>query len=125
MTVLSEPLRSFLLQRLSSVEQMEVVLLLRADRERSWTAPEVAAALRTAPEPAAMRLFLLASGGLLAFEPSAVPRYRYAGVDAESDALLEELDTAFKADREAVQAAVDSSARDPIRSFADAFKLKR
>jgi hypothetical protein len=120
----SEALRSFLEQRLSSLQHIEVVLLLRADPGRSWTAPEVAAALGSAPETAAMRLFLLASGGLIAFEPSSVPRYRYAAADAETDSRLQELSEVFATDRDAVAAIVDSP-RDPIRSFSDAFKLKK
>jgi hypothetical protein len=123
--VVSERLRAFLQQRLASLDQIEVVLLLRSEPERSWTAMEVAEELRMAPEPAAMRLFLLASGGLIAFEPSAVPRYRYSGADAETQALIQELSAVFTADRGAVASVVDTSSRDPLRSFADAFKLKK
>jgi hypothetical protein len=123
MTGVSERLKAFLGQRLSSLDQIEVVMLLRADPARSWTAPEVAGALGTAPETAAMRLFLLASGGLIAFEPSAIPRYRYAAVDAETTAMLEELSGVLSTNRDAVLTAIESP-RDPIRSFSDAFKWK-
>jgi hypothetical protein len=124
MGAVSDSLRSFLEQRLSSLHHIEVVMLLRGDPGRSWTAPEVAAALGSAPETAAMRLFLLASGGLIAFEPSAVPRYRYAAADAETEARLRELSEVFATNRDAVAAVVESP-RDPIRSFSDAFKLKK
>lgn len=124
MAVVSERLREFLQQRLSSLDQIEVVLLLRSDPSRSWTAPEVAARLGTAPEPAAMRLFLLASAGLIVFEATGVPRYRYA-TDAATDALVTELADVCASDQNAVAAIVDTTPRDPIRSFADAFKLKK
>lgn len=124
MSTVSERLKTFLEQRLSSIDKIDVVMLLRADPSRLWTASDVATALKTAPETAAMRLFLLASGGLIAFEPSAIPRYRYAGVDPETDAMLEELTAALAASRAAVMAAVETP-RDPIRSFSDAFKLKQ
>lgn len=124
MGAVSERLKAFLEQRLSSLDQIEVVMLLRADSARSWTAPEVAAALGTAPETAAMRLFLLASGGLIAFEPSTIPRYRYASVDGETNSMLQELSEVLDANRDAVMAAV-AAPRDPIRSFSDAFKLKK
>ncbi|HEX9986197.1 MAG TPA: hypothetical protein VGF69_23255 [Thermoanaerobaculia bacterium] len=120
----SERLKTFLEQRLSSLDQIEVVMLLRADPERSWTAPEVAVTLGTAPETAAMRLFLLASGGLIAFEPSSIPRYRYTGADPETNALLQELSEVLADNRDAVMIAVEAP-RDPIRSFSDAFKLKK
>lgn len=125
MTTPSDRLRVFLRDRLASYEQIEVVLLLRSDAARSWTAPEVAAALKTAPEPAAMRLFLLASQGLVVFEPSGIPRYRYAMLDGESEAVMSELAELFTADHEAVRALVAVPSTDPIRSFADAFKLKK
>lgn len=125
MSDVSDELRRFLQERLTSLEQIEVVLLLRAHRARSWTAPEVANELRIAPETAAMRLFLLASSGVLAFEPSGVPRYRYAGSDAATEALIAELAAVYESDRNAVLSIVDTGPRDPIRSFADAFKLKK
>jgi hypothetical protein len=125
MAAVSERLRTFLQQRLTSLDQIEVVLLLRGDRERSWTATEVAGALRTAPESAAMRLFLLASAGLILFEASSVPRYRYSAADPDTDALIQELAETCAGDRAAVASIVDNGTRDPIRSFADAFKLKK
>ena len=124
--VISEQLRHFLQQRLASVEQIEIVLLLKRDPARSWTASEVASHLGTAPESAAMRLFLLASAGLIVFEVSGMPRYRYASTDAATEAVLGELAAVYESDREAVTALVEAPAPpDPIRSFADAFKLKR
>ncbi len=121
----SDALRTFLQQRLSSIDQIEVVLLLMREPTKSFTAPEVAAALKSAPEAAAMRLFLLASGGLIAFEPSAVPRYRYVVSDDEADFMIRELAETYATDRESVLTAVDTRAQDPIRSFADAFKLRK
>lgn len=124
MSGVSEQLKRFLEQRLSSLDQIEVVMLLRADPARSWTAPEVASALGTAPESAAMRLFLLASGGLIAFEPSAFPRYRFSSVDEELNAMLQELSEVLAKQRDDLLAVLQAP-RDPIRSFSDAFKLKK
>jgi hypothetical protein len=121
----SETLRTFLQQRLASLDQIDVVLLLMRDPSRSWTAPEVATELKTAPQAAAMRLFLLASGGLIAFEPTSVPRYRYVGGDEELEQCLRELAEIYPADRKAIVDVVEPGAQDPIRSFADAFKLKK
>lgn len=120
----SEPLGQFLKQRLSSIEQIEIMLLLRGDQTRAWTAMDVAGALGMAPEAAAMRLFLLASAGLLSFEPAGVPQYRYIGLDAETEVLFGELAEVYASDRPAVASAIGAPP-DPIRSFADAFKLKK
>lgn len=121
----SAPLRAFLQERLASFEQIEIVVLLFGDPARSWTAPEVAAALGMAPEPAAMRLFLLASSGLIAFEPTGVPRYRYVAADEPTAALVGELAGVYRSNRAAIAALTGAPPADPIRSFADAFKLKK
>jgi hypothetical protein len=125
MTAISPPLRLFLEQRLSSFDQLEVVLLLRREPGRAWTAPEVSKALGTAPEPAAMRLFLLASAGLITFEPSGVPKYRYTPGDSETESLLDELTSVYERDRSAISTIVGAPPPDPLRSFADAFKWKK
>jgi hypothetical protein len=120
----SPALQEFLQQRLTSIDQIDIVLLLMREPARSWTAPEVASAVGTAQESAAMRLFLLASGGLLTFEPAGIPRYRYAVADADTQATLSELAELYDRDRNAVAALVGAPP-DPLRSFADAFKLKK
>jgi hypothetical protein len=122
---LSGELRALLEQNLTSIDQVEIVLLLMREPTRSWTAPEVAAALRMAPEAAAMRLFLLASAGIITFEAKGVPRYRYAVSDEPQDLLLRELAELYEKDPGALAAAVNVSPPDPVRSFADAFKLKK
>jgi hypothetical protein len=124
-SALSETLERFIRERLPSSEQIDIVLLLRADRERAWSAPEVTERLGTPPESTAMRLFLLASNGVVAFDGSGgIPRYRHT-THAESDALIDELAAVYEATPDAVYAIVGTPARDPLRSFADAFKLKK
>jgi hypothetical protein len=118
---LSEPVARFVRERLPSVEQIDIVLLLRDDRERAWTAPEVAAKLAMPPESTAMRLFLLASNGVVAMESSGMPRYRYA---AGFEELIDELADVYTTNREALTPIIGGPP-DPLRSFADAFKLKR
>lgn len=123
-SAVSEPLKLLIQQRLPSIEQIEIVLLLHDDPARSWSALEVATELGMPPESAAMRLFLLASGGILLFEPSGVPRYRYGGGDAEIDALVAELAEVYPQQKGAIGALVGAPV-DPVQSFADAFKFKK
>jgi hypothetical protein len=123
---ISDELQQFLQQRLASTEQVGIVLLLKNDPSRAWTAPEVARQLGSAPESAAMRLFLLASSGLIAFDASGgLPRYRYAPLDATAAARLDELAAIHESDPDAVPRFLGAPPADPLRSFADAFKLKR
>lgn len=123
--MISPELHTFLQQRLASVEQIDVVLLLMDEPERSWTTAEVAKALRAAPEAIGMRLFLLAASALIISEAAAVPRFRYASKDREQDRLLRELARAYREDSRAVADVVESGVRDPLRSFADAVKLTK
>jgi hypothetical protein len=120
-----EHLQRFIRERLPSIEQIEIVLLLRGDAARAWTALEVSERLGTPPESTAMRLFLLASNGVLAFESSGVPKYRYAAVDQATDELVDELAQTHEERRDALYELVGAPTRDPLRSFADAFRLKK
>lgn len=122
---ITKELRDFLTGRLTSADQIEIVLLLQGSPTQSWTAPEVSKALSMAPESTAMRLFLLASQGLILFEPSGVPRYRYGGGDATTARLLQELASNYASNRADVLRVIGAPAVDPIQSFADAFKLKK
>lgn len=121
---LPEPLERFVRERLPSIEQVEIVLLLRREPDRSWTAPEVSERTGTPPESTAMRLFLLASNGIVAFEGSGVPKYRYTA-DPEVDAMVGDLEGFYARNREVLFDLLGTPARDPLRSFADAFKLKK
>ncbi len=123
---ITEELRAFLKGRLTTADQVDIVLLLLRDPSRFWTASEVSGVLGMAPESTAMRLFLLASQGLILFEPSGVPRYRYGVSDETTDRLLRELAANHESNRAEVIRALDyRTEADPIRSFADAFKLKK
>ncbi|HEX8252142.1 MAG TPA: hypothetical protein VF846_03255 [Thermoanaerobaculia bacterium] len=122
---ISDRLALFIRERLPSLEQIEIVLLLRRESERGWTAPEVSQNLGTPPESTAMRLFLLASNGVIVFDGSSgLPRYRYSAGASEGDMV--ELAQVYEDDRGALVALVGGPvAPDPLRSFADAFKLKK
>jgi hypothetical protein len=120
----SDTLSQFIRDRLPSLEQIEIVLLLRRDASRSWTAPEVAGSLSTPPESTAMRLFLLASNGVIVFDGSSgLPRYRYT---PGNEAVMDELQRTYDERRDVLVALAGGGApADPLRSFADAFRLKK
>lgn len=121
---ISTALEQFLRGRLPSWEQVDIVLLLRGDKSRRWTAPEVARELGTPPESTAMRLFLLASNGLVLFDGGGTPSYRYADL-SEHETLIDELARAKADNAAALRAIVGGAAPDPLRSFSDAFRMKR
>ncbi|MDQ3283407.1 MAG: hypothetical protein M3Q69_18565 [Acidobacteriota bacterium] len=120
---ISEPLSRLVRERLPSLEQIEIVLLLSAE-PRGWNAVDVSQRLGTPPESTAMRLFLLASNGVITFDSSAgIPQYRFSP-DAVPAPLLAELEEVHRTDRAALAALVGGPA-DPLRTFADAFRFKK
>jgi hypothetical protein len=118
-------LAEFLISKFTAIEQVDVFVLLFRSPERVWSSQEVATALGVAPQSAGMRLYLLASAGLLAASGGgAAVQYRYAP-DPALDALGRAIANAHKADRSAVAAVVSPPADSAARLFADAFRLKK
>lgn len=78
-----------------------------------------------APQSAEMRLFLLSSTGLLASSGSREAEYQYVA-EPTLDLFARLLVEAHARQRDALYALVDGARRvDPVRSFADAFKLRK
>lgn len=112
----------FLLAHIDSVEKLEVLLLLRGHADRSWTGGGVAQELRIAEESARHRLDDLCGRGLLSCEGDS---FRYApgsGADAQA---VDELASTYALRRVSVISFIFSQPMDRIRSFADAFRIKR
>ena len=120
-----EELRQFLAEHISSVAQLEVLLLLRSDREREWTAAEVSTALYTTAEMVAEQLAELHRRGLLSAHDGPEPRYRYWPSTPERDARVTQLEAMYRERRVAVITAIYSQPIDKVRTFADAFRLRK
>jgi DNA-binding MarR family transcriptional regulator len=122
---LPEDVKQFLTEHISSVAQLEVLLLLRRDPERMWTAGEVAKALYTTPEIVADQLSDLRKRGLVGSTGDSELKYRYS---PETDELAEQvarLDTAYKERSVAVITFIYSQPVEQVRVFADAFRLRK
>ena len=118
-------LREFLAAKFGSPEQVDVFLLLHRRPERGWTPADVAAELGMAPQSAGMRLFLLASSGLLGAGGGAEAVYQYVP-DPALDSLAALLAQVYATRREELYAVVTNApAPDPAKQFADAFRLKK
>lgn len=113
-----------LLQLLDSVEQLEALLLMHRRADRDWTATEVSEELRTNAQSIDMRLDGLRDSGLIG--PGVAPgttRYRPRTRELLEavDALAEE----YSVRRVSVITFIIAKPSDRIRSFADAFRLRR
>ncbi|HJQ82562.1 MAG TPA: hypothetical protein VKA21_00690 [Candidatus Binatia bacterium] len=117
--------RRFIVDRIDSVEMLEVLLLLRAEPERWWNAGQVNAAVRTSLTSAADRLHDLAARGLLAVDTTSPPLYRYRPRDAATDAVVGRVAEAYRERRVSVITLLYSKPQDPVRDLAEAFRLRK
>jgi hypothetical protein len=120
---LPEALRRFLADRIDSVEQLEILLLLARDPDIEWMPADVARALYTHPDSAGRRLAVLHLQGLLARSEAGAYRYAASGTDAGE--LVEQLAVAYRERRVSVIGLIASRPMDNVRAFSDAFRLKR
>jgi hypothetical protein len=122
---ISQEVRALIVERIDSVVQLEVLLLLQANADRAWTAADVAQELRIEPSWATGQLRELAARGLFAPMPDAPATYRYAPNPPELDAAVVRLSKDYAERRVTVITLIFSKPVDKLRSFADAFRLRK
>ena len=120
-----DDVRRFILAHINSVEQLEVLLLLRGAPDREWTAAAVGQALYTSPAAAAKRLTDLAAGGLAAVLPGDASTYRYLPADDARRLMVDRLAEAYTQRRVAVVSLIYSKPNDQVQAFSDAFRLRK
>lgn len=118
---LSDEVRAFIHANIHSVEQLEVLLLLRRDRTRGFTGTEVANELRIHPASAEARLHDFEARDVCVRTGD---RFFYAPKTAELERLIGLLATAYGDARVTVIQTIFSKPPEALRSFADAFKLR-
>jgi hypothetical protein len=118
---LPRPVEAFVDRHFATGAQVQVLLLLHGDRERSWTAGAMAKELRVDSEHAALLLASLAESGLLRRDEDG---YRY---HPRSEKISDDADTfvaAYPNYRVAIIRLIFSKPRRSLRDFSDAFRLK-
>jgi hypothetical protein len=122
---LPDIVREFIIEHIDSVEQVEILLLLLQKTGRTWTAESMAKELRIAVSSAATRLADLKKLGLVAPVEGAPSEYRYAPRTPALDETVRGLSDAYSERRVTVINLIFSKPIDKIRTFADAFRLRR
>jgi hypothetical protein len=122
---LSPAVERFLDSFADSAEQLQIMLLMRAEPTREWTAGELAAAAFSVPQSVQVRLERLRALGFAALASHDPPRFRWAVPDEETARTVNEVELAYRTNRVAVVNRIYARPADPLRSFADAFKLRR
>lgn len=115
----SPAFRTFVNKTITSVEQIEVLLILHANPDRVWSVGEISAILRSSPYAIESRMPGLIGARLA---KAVEGGYQYVA-SGRSHAYVEMLQEEYSARRFSVIELVFSRP-DPLQSFADAFRLK-
>jgi hypothetical protein len=113
-------LAAFVREHVRSVWAVELLLLLRRDRERCWLPDALVAELRASTNLVGDNLSAFERGGLAVCDDAGC--WRYAPANPALDDLVERLEKAY---RERPVRVINLISRpDPIQGLADAFKWR-
>jgi hypothetical protein len=90
---------AFLRERISSLSELELLLLLHRDTDRPWTAANASDTLKLAPAWVAVQLERLVVSGFAQRIGDAPPSYRWHLADPDLAATVERVASAYKARR--------------------------
>ena len=115
----------FLVKYITSLEQLEVLLLVSALPDREWSPDDVYRVVMTTPPLVSQRLEEFVQAGFLTRRSVESALYRYA---PRTEALAHELANVgafYKVSRHKVVEFIYSNKRGPLTEFSEAFRLKR
>lgn len=121
----SRELKTFLKEHIHSVFSLEVLLLLRRERIRSFTAPVVANEVGIEIDVAQQQLSELTSANLIETMTGEVATYRYAPVDQTLASLVDQLAVAYAKQRVPILSLILAEHEDRTRCFIEAYRLNR
>lgn len=116
---------ALLSQHINSVEQLEILLLLRRRSDRPWDAASIAEELRTSEGSAAKRLSDLRAGGLVEETSESGRGFRYAPASQWKRSAVDQLADLYA---ESPYRVIDMIFAKPIanlRVYADAFRYRK
>lgn len=121
----STEIRHFISANIKSVADLEVMLLLRENRDRTWTATTVSQVLATSTDMASMQLRGLHDRELLALIiDSTGESFQYRPAE-HLEPQAEALAVLYRERRVSVITAIYSEPVDNVRTFADSFRLRK
>jgi hypothetical protein len=117
-----EDLAHFIRECIDRLETLDVLLLLQSTPTRAWTVRQVSDELRSAPQAVESTLQGLLGRGLLAKDGEA---FVFRPSSAELEEITSRLAACYREKRTAVITAIFSKPNEAVRSFAEAFRLKK
>lgn len=122
---LPKELQDFLAQHISSVAQLELLLLLHSTAPRQWTAADLARELRIDTLGAQAQADDLRARGLLASDRQTPSHYWYQPADEQMAGGVQLLADLYADRRVSIISFIYSRPVDQIKLFADAFRLRK
>ena len=122
---ISQEILNFITEYIDSVVQLEVLLLLHNAPQTDWRAADVARELRIEPSGAATQLAELCTRGLLSCPDPSQPIYRYSPRTPAIDQAISGLAKVYEERRVSVINQIYAKPVDKLKSFSDAFRLRR
>ena len=123
MNGLPDDVYRFVYQYMESVEQLEVLLLLRRSPGRGWSADDVARELYSHPRSVIQRLDLLLGQGLL--RENGQGYFQYAPRSTELDRTVAALAELYRERRVTVITLIASKPLENVKAFSDAFRIRK
>ena len=122
---LSPMVAAFIRANLDSVEQLEILLLMRLQGGRGWTAEQLAREMRTSRGSVETRLVGLSARGLVSPSGDDDGACIYSPRDKSVDDEVAALAAAYLTRRFAVIEAIAGNPNAKIHLFADAFRVRK
>jgi hypothetical protein len=118
------PVRVLIAEQIRTTEHLEVLLLLRRDPDRWWSAESVGEELHVSILSAGNRLEELASGMLLDARVAESVMFRYKPLSSDLEATVGDLARLYAEVPLQITTLMRARVPDHIRGFADAFRLR-
>lgn len=117
--------QQLLADHIRSIAQLELLLLLRAERERAWTVDDAARGLYTATTMTEPLLESLTMAGLVAANEGSPKRFQYWPKTPELDQTVQELAQLYHQRRVTITNLIYSGPIQKLQNFADAFRFRK
>ena len=118
-----ESVQQFIFEAIDSVEQLDVLLLLRNKRDRAWSSASVNAEIRSSTQSVMNRLIALEQLGLLVRLMDGSETFRYEPKTSELDAMVAALAEVYRIRPQKIYELIFSPLK-KSRHFAAAFVFK-
>jgi hypothetical protein len=115
----------FAARAIESIQQVEVLLLLRGTSERWWTAAEIARELGVSEATAPYDASALRARGLFARTRGTPPAYRFEPTNIQLLAGVDSIAAAYREQPLVVAEGIANRSGQVLKTFADAFVIRR